>query len=136
MRHRVNMLRNLLTAVFALKFLAWVVILVYDLSYPSTYVEIGGDSSTTVLFHTVAVLLIVYFGLLTYGLLRSRRWVIYLYTTLLLLLIVFVVRQVIMFALYETFGLPVLLGGAVLVLVVPVLIEIYLISIRKTVLVR
>ena len=107
MRHRVNMLRNLLTAVFALKFLAWVVILVYDLSYPSTY-----------------------------GLLRSRRWVIYLYTTLLLLLIVFVVRQVIMFALYETFGLPVLLGGAVLVLVVPVLIEIYLISIRKTVLVR
>ena len=130
------MLRNLLTAVFALKFLAWVVILVYDLSYPSTYVEIGGDSSTTVLFHTVAALLIVYFGLLTYGLLRSRRWVIYLYTTLLLLLIVFVVRQVIMFALYETFGLPVLLGGAVLVLVVPVLIEIYLISIRKTVLVR
>ncbi|MDH4157349.1 MAG: hypothetical protein OEW00_08750 [candidate division Zixibacteria bacterium] len=130
------MLKNLLTAAFALKFLVWVVILVYDLSYPSTYVEIGADSSITVLFRAVAALLIVYFGLLTYGLLRSKRWVVYLYSTLLLILIVFVVRQVIMFALYETFGLPVLLGGAVLVLAVPVLIEIYLISIRKTALVR
>jgi hypothetical protein len=131
-----KMLKNILTIIFGFKFLVMMSLLLFDLLSPDTYVEVAHDDTVTLLFRSVGFFLAASFGLLTLGLLRSKRWVVYLYSFLLLLLIIVVIYVSHLFISYEAFRLPVITFSALAIISLPVLIEILMLKMHKTMLVK
>jgi len=130
------MLKNLIAIIFGFKFLTMLTLVLYDFLSKTSYIEIAHDSSVTLLFRSVGIILTICFAFLTYGLIRCKKWVFYLYSSILLILIIFIGWVMLMMARYESFSIITLLIATLIMLTVPVLIEIYFIRIRKTVLVK
>lgn len=116
------MLKKIMIAFFSFKLIGSLAVLLYDIATPGSYIEIAGEDWFLSSIRLFLLAGIFFYALLIYGIYSGRRWVLPLYTIVLLLMIF--TTGYVCYDLYnlESFSIIALSLGAFITLCVPILI--------------